>query len=204
MMTDAPAQGFSDVELVRKVADGNQNALTELIFRYAPLVGAIIVRFAGAAATPADVEEAVADCFLTTWHLSSSYEAARSPVIAWLTHIARYRGLGLRRSLARRRREQQLQTEADELLDQSDSVIDTVVDKLSLEERFGKLHEALQSLSPRDIDLIYERFSRGLSPQEIAANTGVSANVIRVRLSRAIARLRSRLVAAGPVPVTCD
>lgn len=52
------------------------------------------------------------------------------------------------------------------------------------------VEEALDRLSPQDRDVIVMRFVEGRMPQEIAEITGLSENVISVRINRAVERLK--------------
>ncbi|MEM9799811.1 MAG: sigma-70 family RNA polymerase sigma factor [Planctomycetota bacterium] len=57
----------------------------------------------------------------------------------------------------------------------------------------GELSEVLRALPPADRHLVLRRYFDGASPREIARELGVSGEVARQRLSRALARLRERL-----------
>ena len=52
------------------------------------------------------------------------------------------------------------------------------------------VEEALQTLSPVDREAIIMRFVEGRMPKEIAQITGLSENVVSVRINRAVERLK--------------
>jgi RNA polymerase sigma-70 factor (ECF subfamily) len=58
------------------------------------------------------------------------------------------------------------------------------------------VEDALNKMSPTDKDVIIMRFIEGRMPQEIAEITGLSENVISVRINRAVERLK-RMVNEG-------
>lgn len=66
------------------------------------------------------------------------------------------------------------------------------------DERFEALREALAALPERDREILTLTAWEGLTPKQIAVVLGSSANVVRVRLSRARARLRRQLDLARP------
>lgn len=59
-----------------------------------------------------------------------------------------------------------------------------------------RVGEALQTLSPKDRALMLMVHGQGWTPAEVAEATGIAAGTVRVRLSRARARVRERL---GPL-----
>ena len=61
------------------------------------------------------------------------------------------------------------------------------------DERRHLLRAALQALSEKDREILTLSAWEGLSPAEIATAMGTSANVVRVRLHRARARLKRQL-----------
>lgn len=64
-------------------------------------------------------------------------------------------------------------------------------------DRGGRaLHAALATLPERDREIMMLTAWEGLTPKEIAAVVGIPANVVRVRLHRARARLADRLGSA--------
>jgi RNA polymerase sigma-70 factor (ECF subfamily) len=200
------ASSLSDEELIVGISGGSQEALQELIERYATYLGVVVLRIAGASATAADVEEAVADCFVRVWRSLSAgksieqstlpYDAARGPVKAWLAHVAHYEALSLRK----RKQRQALLVHDESLLeavDPSAPLEETVIDRLMNQQWLTHVQQALAALPPEDASILYQRYVHGYSPAEIAANLGITPNNARVRLSRAVKRLRERLEQVG-------
>jgi RNA polymerase sigma factor (sigma-70 family) len=62
------------------------------------------------------------------------------------------------------------------------------------------LRASLESLPARDQELLTLSAWEGLTPDQIAVVTGLSANVVRVRLHRARSRLQHRLTQARAAP----
>jgi RNA polymerase sigma-70 factor (ECF subfamily) len=66
------------------------------------------------------------------------------------------------------------------------------------DERADALRAALAALPERDREILTLMAWEGLTPRQIAAVMGSSANVVRVRLHRARARLKRQLGSARP------
>ena len=67
------------------------------------------------------------------------------------------------------------------------------------DERRAALRAVLAALSVRDREILTMTAWEGLTPKQIAAVMGTSANVVRVRLHRARARLKRQLDLERPV-----
>ena len=65
------------------------------------------------------------------------------------------------------------------------------------DERGIGVRAALAALSERDREIVTLTAWEGLTPKQIAVVTGTSANVVRVRLHRARARLKRELDSGG-------
>lgn len=187
----------SDEALVAAMQAGDERALESLIGRHGPYLAVLVARIAGGNVPPADIEEAVSDCFTAAWRMASNYEPRRGSVVAWLTHIAHYKGLTLRRRKYRARPASLSDvSEAQLPLSNADFTEETVT-RLASESQLNEIRNALGSFSQQDIDLVLMRFSKELTPQEISIQLGITPNAVRVRLSRTLARLRHALQSAN-------
>ncbi len=187
----------TDEDLVHDISTGSQEALETLIRRYAPRLGVLMLRIAGRDTNRSDIEEAVADCFVTVWRMAPSFDPKRAPAVAWVMHIAHYRALTLRRTT--RRRQLELVGNIDSVIDERESADDgfaeAALERVASKEQLRGLREAFAGLTSQDIRIIRRRFVDQLTAQEIAVELGLSPNSVRVRLSRALARLRRGLAA---------
>jgi RNA polymerase sigma-70 factor, ECF subfamily len=110
----------------------------------------------------------------------------RSTVRSWLFGIARHRVLDAARSRARRGVRE---VELDGVPEVSDPR-PLAIDSLDERQLRGLLDEVLDALSePARVALLL-RYQQGLSFEEIAESCGENAAVLRMRVSRALRRLR--------------
>jgi RNA polymerase sigma factor (sigma-70 family) len=158
---------------------------------------AYIARRTGSSEDAADV---LAETYLIAWHKLEAIPAGDRARL-WLFGVAR----NLLLKSASRRRSGSLLAErlAGEL--RRTSAVHAPVDT----EGSDVLRAALAALPERDREILTLTAWEGLTPKQIAAVTGSSANIVRVRLHRARARLKRHLgsVRAAkrrPEPVTID
>lgn len=139
-------------------------------------------------ATPEDAADVLSETYLIAWrklHKIPSGDQAR----LWLFGIAR----NVIRQTADRRRSRDALVErlAREL---RDAIEFDAAPLNGPTER--SLQAALASLPERDREILKLAAWEGLTPQEIAAVIGIPANLVRVRLHRARARVAARLTSA--------
>ena len=126
-------------------------------------------------------QEAVQIAWSKAWRkLGSLRDPSR--LRSWLMTIAANE---VRQQLRRRRRDQVVEIE----------VIDLGSDRLDPASRAGllDLRTALSQLTAEDRTLLAMRHVAGFDSPEIGESLGISAEAVRTRLSRLIARLRSEL-----------
>lgn len=137
---------------------------------------------------PADAEEVASAAFFELWRKRASVPVVGGSVRPWL--LVTTVNLARNSHRARVRRERFLQRLEREWRD--DAGLDAfarIDDGVARED----LIAALKRLSPQDVALVTMTALDGYRPSEIAGLLGISAGAARVRLSRALARLRGLL-----------
>ena len=141
----------------------------------------------------ADVEDLTQQTFERALRSWSRYDASRASVSTWLLVIAR--NLLVDHLRADRSARQQpldaLSTEHSALLHESDQP------DLGLDP---DLERALESLGPREREIIALRFGGEMSGPEISAATGLSLANVQQILSRSLRRMRAVLDETTTVP----
>ena len=120
-------------------------------------------------------EEVTAQAFERAYRKRSSYRARRGSPEAWLFGIARHAALDELRRLKRRGAEVEIPVRDDH----SENVV--------LRET---VRSALETLEPRERDLLALKYKAGLSNGEIARVLAVSESNVGTRLHRAMEKLR--------------
>lgn len=170
-----------DIELVTRVANGEERAFLMLYDRYVSRVYALMLRILS---DPMLAEEATQDTFLKLWSRARLYLNERGSLLLWLLTIARRTALDRLRLEARR----------PMLSDSNDpeNAWDVIPDLNSLpeESRWRSLHFAVQSLQPEQRQVIELAYYQGMSQSEIAEVLGWPLGTVKTRLRAAMERLR--------------
>jgi RNA polymerase sigma-70 factor (ECF subfamily) len=173
---DVAAEAIWDgSRLVREAASGDRAAFGELYKRYARMVHGILL-----ARVPfADAEDLTHDVFLSAF---DKLAALRQPdaFTGWLASIARNRAVEFHRSA---RRDGDMPVAEPAARDDHDATF---------------VMEAIRALPEAYRETLVLRLVEGMTGPEIAAQTGLTADSVRVNLSRGMKMLRERLGGKEP------
>lgn len=209
-------QSWSDEDLARRLQERDLDAFETLIARYSREIFYFIRIVLDGVGVAQDAEECVNDLFITVWQEIDSFDSERGTLHTWLTMRAKFIALDRRRQLCRR---QSLHIQsADEYRQWSSS--DThwggrsasglgageesrvalppypeasMESLLEQSERREELRLALATLPELDRYLIYQRYYKYASTEELAAKTGLTRHAVDTRLWRARKSLREAL-----------
>ena len=176
-------KNVADEDLVRRVAGGDQQALSELYDRYARPVYATGVRLLGDAHL---AEELVQDAFTNVWRRAGSFESERARFSTWLYSIARNRAV----DLDRKRRVRPLSAGEDPLRVVSGGPEpEAGVDGWDLARGLSRIPEEHR-------EVLTLAYFEGLTQREISSRTGVPLGTIKSRTTAALKRLHQAMT--GP------
>lgn len=153
--------------------------------------------------TAQDAEECANDLFVIIWQEIDSFSPSRGSLQTWLTMRAKYIALDRRRQLQRR---QATVTSLDSEVTVNRNGDTRISERrhpqltdhnmeglLELQERREEVRKALIALPELDRYLVYMRYFKLASTEEISAKTGLSRHAIDTRLWRARKTLRDAL-----------
>ncbi|HLX55448.1 MAG TPA: sigma-70 family RNA polymerase sigma factor [Ktedonobacteraceae bacterium] len=211
-------QSWSDDDLTKLLQERDLDAFETLISRYSREIYYFVRLVLDGIGVAQDAEECVSDLFVTVWQEIDTFDPERGTLRTWLTMRAKYIALDRRRQLCRR---QALHVQsADEYRQWSASeghgggsrrkmsglggyedarVALPPYPEASMEllleqsERREELRLALAMLPELDRYLIYQRYYKYASTEELAAKTGLTRHAVDTRLWRARTRLREVL-----------
>jgi RNA polymerase sigma-70 factor (ECF subfamily) len=169
-----------DTSLVRRVANGDADALRQLYERYGRLVYSFAHRFTSDATLS---EEATQDTFVALWRKAGSYDASRARLSTWLFVVARNRAIELGRQKTRR----------PELRDDVE-VPGTAPDPsllVSEADASQRLAEAMAELPDEQLEVLRLSFFDGLSHAEIADSLSIPLGTVKGRMRLALSRMRT-------------
>lgn len=172
---------IDDIQLIKRVAQGDERAFLSLYDCYASRVHALTLRILNDAML---AEEATQDTFLKLWSRAHTFLEERGSLLVWLLTIARRTALDRLRLEARRPTlsDSNDPTEAWESIPDENSV--------SEEKRWSSLHFSVQSLSPEHRQVIELAYYQGMSQSEISEVLGWPLGTVKSRLRAAMEHLR--------------
>src|SRR5262249_21976629 len=200
--SDTVQTDWTDDALYEGLLAQNTQALEALIRRYSREVSYFIRVVLDSAGTLQDAEECLNDLFVTVWLEIDSFDPARGSLRTWLTMRAKYIALDKRRQILRRQAVTMMSLEASDAGGSPNGegvLVDFLAHRaadISMEwlieqrERSEELRAALRSLPELDRRLVYMRYFKLASTEEICAKTGLSRHAIDTRLWRARKTLR--------------
>jgi RNA polymerase sigma-70 factor (ECF subfamily) len=174
-----------DVEVARRFAAGDEQALAWAYERWAGQVHGMAVRAFGPGP---DAEDVTQQTFVSAWTGRAGYSAARGPLPAWLVGICRHKIADTWGRLDRQRRVTEAAAVEAPL---STPAVDAVV-----ADRVLLLGELAQIGQPQR-GIIELAFFEDLTHAQIAARTGLPLGTVKSHIRRTLERLRTRLEVDG-------
>jgi RNA polymerase sigma-70 factor, ECF subfamily len=185
-MTEPRPDPNDDLQLIRRMADGDRLAMQVLYGRHRVRVFRFILRFLRDEAAAEDV---LAETFLDVWRQAGNFEG-RSSISTWILSIARFKAL----SDARRRRDAPYDEEAAaEIADEAD---DPEID-VAKRDKGAALRRCLDKLSAEHREVVDLVYYHEKSVEEVAQIVGAPAATVKTRLFHARQKLSEILRRAG-------
>lgn len=179
-----PATDQTDAYLARRLAGGEEAALSEVYDRYSRPVFGLLLRFLEDRAAAEDVQQLV---FTEVWQKAGNFDPARGSLLGWIMSIARSRAIDYSRKKVPEPRDPE---KTAGLIDRNPDTgeIDRLIDAF----QFSHL---VESLPEEEADLIRYRFQNELSQSEISERTGIPLGTVKSRMVSALGRLRTLMEA---------
>lgn len=176
----------ADLELMRRVAASDPEAVSMLYDRF----GSLVYRLAyQVMPTRADAEDAVQEVFVRLWRTADRYDPKRAALVTWVMLISRRHLVDrLRRARARVRA-----TALDEKQGQSVAATGAHPEAgMQQDERFAALMERIARLPELQRTVVTRAYLGGQTLRQIGEELNTPIGTIKSALSRALVRLRER------------
>ena len=183
-MTKTDQDSPSDVQLIKAVSNGDQQALGTLYDRHSQQMLGVAFAVLGSWRT---AEDLLHDVFMEIWISAPAYRPGDSSVIYWLLKLVRHRAVMRRRALNQHTNYQQ---RAGRVRRPATPTVDTEIDS-------EKAIECLLRLPAAQRDVVLLSYLQGYSYQQIAELFGEPVAAIKARTTKALSQLRLQLRAAG-------
>jgi RNA polymerase sigma-70 factor (ECF subfamily) len=175
---------FSDGDLLRAMARGDQTALAGIYDRYRLILLGLVMRILH---DRPEAEDVLQEVFLQVWRRAGDFNEERGRAFTWLVTIARSRALDRLRAAGSRAR---VASEAAQL--PHDEVGDAAEDALRSEQG-GIVRRALAELPSEQRRPLFLAYFEGLTQTEIAARLGDPLGTVKTRMRSGMIRLRELL-----------
>ena len=173
---------MTDAKALTKLQSGDQQALEWFINRYSGYVGTIITGILQNSMSQEDVEEVIADVFVTLW--KSAEKLVPLNLKGYLSRVAR--SLALRKL---RERGHALSLDEDILIVEQD----TLIEKLEQDEVDRRVREAVLSMPQPDREIFLRYYYYCQSVSLIAEKMQMNPSTVKTRLKRGREKLRQHL-----------
>jgi RNA polymerase sigma-70 factor, ECF subfamily len=168
-------------EFLQRIAErGDVEAFRKLFQAYAPRVKAYMMR---QGADPNTAEELAQETLLTVWRKAGLYSGEKGSATTWIFTIAR----NLRIDRLRRELTWVALPEGHEEEASTDALPDEVLSEL---ERRARVHKALETLPPDQLEVVSLSYIEGLSHSEIAERLGLPLGTVKSRMRLAYNKVR--------------
>jgi|SRR5690625_54624 len=174
-----------DVELWKHLKQGDRTAFETLFRKYHQDLHRFAIRFSGDSQL---AEDLIQDLFVNIWQQRVSLGDVRS--------VRAYLWISLRRALIstqKRRRDRYSTFESGSVSDFNLPVEAFIIEREERDLQERNLERALQSLTPRQKEVLYLKFYEGMSYKEIGDIMSINYQVARNYLSGGLKALRKEL-----------
>jgi RNA polymerase sigma-70 factor, ECF subfamily len=183
-LADDPESKF-EVNLISRIADGDESAFTTLYQRLSSSLYGMAYRMMNDAK---EAEDVLQEGFTYIWRKAGSYNPARSTPFAWAVMIVRNKAID---RLRVRQRGERLRERAEQSFvqerDESSAEVPT------LRERSTIVRSALQQIPQEQREALELAFFGGLTHEEIADRLTTPLGTIKARIRRGLLKLREFL-----------
>jgi RNA polymerase sigma-70 factor (ECF subfamily) len=183
----------TDEQLMSRIQERDQEALTVLYHRHAALFRTVIGRVVN---NSHDVDDLLDEAFIEIWNRAAAYDRSKGKPLGWMITMVRRRAIDrVRRQQAYNRAEERLrlstETEPEAAWHESGQ------DQATVNERAEVFQKLVASLPEAQRDAVKLAFYSGLSQREISAKLNIPLGTIKTRLELGIRKLRTALLAMG-------
>lgn len=171
---------FDEGEIVKKLAEKDEQAISEIIAHYTPLVSAIIYNVSCGNLSTEDIEEAAADVFFTLWN--NSDKVFEGSLKGYISSIAKTKAKDKIRS-----------TKKPEVIDIDDVVIAdeyTISDNMDNKVLQEDLKAALEQFGEPDKEIIIRYYYYYQTAPKISETLGLKLEAVKSKIKRAREKLK--------------
>lgn len=167
---------FNEKNYIKKLQNGNEQALEYVYDKYIPIVKSIVVKVIGNFDDNGIVDECINDIFLSVWNNSSKFEGDESNFKNWVCAIAKFKSIDYYRKAVKK---SEIVLDTIEIKDKN-----TLEEEILISENRSEVINLLNELEPLDRDIFIMKFFLGLKAEDIGLKLGLSKSAVDSRIYR--------------------
>ena len=186
-----PSAPAAHADLVQQMAQGSQQALSQLYDQTSPMVNGLLLRIME---RREDAEEVMLDVYMKAWKYAARYNGQRGSVPAWLLIMARNSAI----DRIRQKRAQPKTLSYERAVTPEPESGDASPEELTADEqRRRKVQQVLRELPPEQREVVELAFFAGLTHAELAERLREPLGTIKSRIRMGLIRLRGLIEEPG-------
>ena len=185
METDPTKELEAEIELLRRIGQGDRRSFEELYDRFSGVLFSTAYRVLNNREAAEDVLQ---DVFIQIWEKAPLYDPARGKPMTWAVTLTRNKSIDRLRSTQRRSRLQDDVERESQTFEQFDDR--SSFDAVASGETGALVREAMQKLSKDQREAIELAFFSSLTQTEIAERLDVPLGTVKARIRRGMMRLK--------------
>lgn len=185
-----PTQKAADVQLLQRVAGGDQQAFSALYDRLSRPLFSLAFEMLG---DSTEAEDALQEACLQIWRRAASYDSSRSSVFSWAVMMTRSKAIDRLRARGRRQRVVASSTDEDPASLNIASETEDAADTSERNDEAALVRSALRTLPGEQREAIELAFFSDMTHAEIAERNGEPLGTVKARIRRGLLRLRDGL-----------
>lgn len=177
-----------DLELHRRLAEGDRDAFDELYRRYSPTALGLAYRLTGQQVLAQDV---VHDAFVALWRAPEAFDPVRGAFRTFFLSLVHHRAVDTIRREERMRKRTERAANLEPAV--GEDVAEGVVDLAAIGERRREVREALTTLPPEQRQVLEMAYFDGKTQATIADELRIPLGTVKTRTLAAMRKLRRAL-----------
>jgi RNA polymerase sigma factor (sigma-70 family) len=174
-----------DLELHRRISEGDRGAFEEVYRRYASPAYGLAVRVTGQEAL---AQEVVHDAFLALWRAPEAFDPGRGAFRTFFLSLVHHRAVDSVRREERLRRRSERASNLEPV--QGEDVAEGVVETVYVSSRKGAVRQALATLPPEQRQVIEMAYFDGYTQARIAEVLHIPIGTVKTRTLAGMRKLR--------------
>jgi RNA polymerase sigma-70 factor, ECF subfamily len=190
MASESSIDQESEIELLRRVGQGDRKSFEDLYDRFSGVLFSTALQILN---DHREAEDVVQEVFVQIWDKAKLYDAARGKPLTWAMTLTRNKAIDRLRSAQRRYR---LQDQVEKETKVANQVgLKASSEEVEILEKSRLIRAAVMELSKEQREAIELAFFSGLTQNEIAQELNQPLGTVKARIRRGMLRLKEMIAA---------